>query len=805
MLHAFSRHPEDALKLEIALHDISLTSWTHAGGIGRALLWEGVNRYVEANLKTLADTVATHSSGWWMFCDSYIGMDSTYAENFWTSCEGIFKNDIPKVYLTKKDDVFTPFVDWAKNVDPPGDLPKTSTDWVLAGDLAFWAGRRNIASPLISSLQQLLPEPLPQDISLHDFARFISGRSALGDTAFTEWHSSHAYQFVQLFLEETSSVHVADDGEEVKVFFPVVVADTSSEADHASLHAQTIRRIQLLREIYPDRLRFASQGVGVEVLEALLPHDETQKSIPAENIPPERAIQLNANFIGLVNYHFRRANSWADYADVAFQFRRNVCDCFHQLQRAWSRFLKESKFDSKIWLQLPGESLDKVQKLSRLPMYPKTAVDPYGFISETKEENTSDSHTEMRNNLKRFDVWKKAWCDYENGVGQVAHLTLGESLRHVLLKINSSNESVGAGEGDRLLFNLSSALEALPSMQMQFRRWFFRYVPPHELQELEIHETTSFKHLWAVAFNFIHSPNVVVEGGAAALERGIAFKRREFLRHLKEHLGSVMSVRGTVTVLEKYVVIDGTPNLVIVCNHDCLNSMETARPKVVQAIWEAAQAQSWQNLEWHPLVLEWPRMFVTHTIGGRALFAGGTSLNSFVIFGTLADFKVHAIHLLDMPVSNNEYSALGLRMWETPLLPAVINFQGAFLAFIFTLPRFYGLMKVATEYGLSDEHLQRYLRTFSKEITSLRSKAQECLEDVTALLTILPHAAPDKKELVDNLQQLSKNCLFIDATNDADFIITTEVFIEWAIRIEENIHEANTVFAGMLNRAMESG
>lgn len=809
LLHAFSRRQEHSFRIEAALWDVPLRTWTHAGGIGRALIWEGVNRYEQENHDTIAATMATHSSGWWMFCDSYVGMDSTHAENFWTTCERIFKNEVPKIHLTEKDHVFVPFTTWAYRILPPPLPPITATDWVLAGDLAFWLGNRRIESTLTSSLQQLLPEPLPQDISLRDFARFISGRHALGDAAFAEWHGRTATGLVQQFLRETKSVHVADDGEEVKVFFPVALADASSGMEDAQgLNAQAMMRVRLLRELYPHRDKYGSQGVGIEVLEAFVPYDETQKCIPAGNIPHERAVLLNAMFMNLADYRLRRANSWRDYANIAFEFRRSVCDCFHDLQRAWCRYLKEAAIDPKLLKLLPAASFDKIQKLSNLPMYPRTAVDEWGFFSEAKGKGSVDNQgSEIWNNLRRFSLWKKMWQEYENGVGQVAHLTLEETLKHIILK-NKMPVGESAEEGPKgvLVYNLGSAWEALSSMQVEFRRWFSRYISPQSLQQLEHHEITTFRHLWAVAYNFIYEPLQHITGGAAALERTMAHKRREFLRHLREEVGSIMAVSGTARVMEDSYIIDGKTSLVIVCDHNFVDTIEPLRPKVVLAIWRAAQAPGWRNQEWQPLIIEWPHIFVTHTLQGKALFAGGASLTSLVFFATEADFEVQGHHLFQFPIGNSEYALLGISIWEAPLLPAVLNLQGAFLTFVFTLSRFYGLMKVALEYNLTDENLQQHLDTFSQEVSMLRRNSLQAFEDVLALLRILPDAEePTVKEIIPRMEQLCNRCLIVDLEANTTPTITCEVFAEWAMHIEEDMHETNSLFTSLLKRAVEGG
>lgn len=808
LLSAFSRRPEHNATLEVALRDLPLRTWTHAGGIGRALLWEGMNRYEHENHETIAALIAEHSNAWWMLCDPYLALDSSFAEDLRNSFAEILKKEIPTIPLTEKKRVFIPLSDWAACVQPPTTLPATANDWILAGDLAFWLGKKKIEVPLTNALQQLLPEPLPEHLSIAELAQFISGRHALGDTQFIEWHDRHEVELVRRFVCETKSIHVTDDGEEVKVFFPVIFADATSgtEPDAHDLHAQTIKRVQLLRELYPHRQKFGSKGLGMEVLEALVPYDETIKSIPAENLPPERAIQLNAAFRNLVSYRLQRAISWRAYAETAFAFRRTVCDCFRELQRVWGRFFEETEIKAKTLRQMPGTELDRIKALSNLPMFPRTAVDEWGFVSEDqgKMKNTEGGRSELWGNLGRFKLWKKAWQEYESGVGQVAHRALEETLHHLSLKNCIPSVPIDPSSGRLLVINLGSAWEALADMQTEFRRWFARYLPSQNLAELEQHEYSTFRHLWAVAFNFVHEPLQNVSGGAGFFERVMDQKRREFIRHLEDELTTVMSGIGTIRVSEGPHSIDGKRSLLVACNHVSLITIESLRPQVVLAIWRAAHAPGWRNLEWTPISIEWQSIFVTHILRGKGLFPGGTQLNSYVLFGTESDFQVQNHHVMELPIQSSDYRALGLELWDTPLLSTALNFQGGFFAFIITLSRFYSLFMVASEQGLSDVTLNPCLEAFSQEISTLRGNALAASEDILSLMRIHPSAQGSKvNELMNRLERICSDCLFsVDTEMIAPITITLDDFMDWVDRLAKSIEESKTLLSDIMEFAI---
>ena len=808
LLSAFSRRPEHSDRLEAALKDLPLRTWSHAGGVCRALLWEGVSRYEHENHDTLAAALAEHDGGWLVLCDPHVGFDSTASDKLQQTLTEALKRDLPKITLTPKERVFTPLRAWAACAEPPDTLPATETDWVLAGDLAFWLGRKTIPGPLRDRLEQLLPEPLPEQLSLAELARFISGREALGDPAFTQWHARHASELARRFVRETHSIYLADENDEVKVFFPVIIADAASGADPDAhdWHAQTMKRLEMLRQLFPHRATFGSQGLGMDAFANIMMHDPTTKAIPAENQPPDRAVQLNAVFIGLVDYRHRRAESWRAYADAIFRLRREVCDCFRDLHRAWSRFLEEPKVQAKTIRQVPGAGLDRVNALSHLPMFPSSAVDEWGFISENRDNQLAadSSRAELWGNVRRFKQWRKVWQDYEMGVGQVVRHVAEATASHLALKNLASAELSETNAGPLLVLNLGNAWQVLAAMQAEFRRWFAPYVPARRLDEIESHERSTFGHLWIVAFAFVYSPQDRIMGGAASLERRIQSQRREFVRRLREEVSAVMAGHGTARICEGPHVIDGRRCLVVVCDHATLATMETLRSAVVLALWRAARAGNWQHLEWTPLLIEWPHIFVTHILRGMALQPSGSYLSSLVLFGTVSDFEVSAHHIIELAVPVADFDALGIAVWDSPLLAAALAFQGNLSAFALTMLRFPSLVELAARYGLTDDVLEPSLKAFSREITALRRTASDRFEELLNLLRPLQSRSDVRLNLADDwlqrLEQHCSNCLFA-AKGDTTVEITPTRFADWVDSFQENSGEIGAVVRGIVELA----
>ncbi len=815
LLSAFSRHFEYGDAVLTGLMALPLRTWSQAGGIGRALLWEGVSRYERENAEALSAVIAEHQGGWVLQADAFVGFDTTAWRELRRNLPMLSDLDIPEVPLTPKERVFAPLSAWAASVNSPAAPPVTELDWVLAGDLAFWIGTRSIVGPLRDALLQLLPEPLPGSLTLSDLGRFISGRAALADPAFADWHARHAAEIAQRFVRETRSIHVADEHDEVKVFFPLIVIDAAS-GDSPEAHdwqSQTMKRINLLRRLFPQRATFGSQAIGTELFADIMMHDPTTKAFPAADLPPDRAVWLNSVFIALVDYRHRRAPSWRAYAEAILRFRRAACGFFRSLHRGWGRFLEESIVQRKTIRQLPRTELERVNSLAHLPMFPQIAVDEWGFTSENRQHESPRSSRQaagpalqaqdsdrasnvisaygMARSVRRFRDWLKLWGEYEMGIQQVIRRMPEATAEHLAVKNPASNPPAETNGGRLLLVNLGNAWRVLAAMQSEFHRWFGRYVSPRPLDEIDSHESKTFLHLWVVASAFVQAPAERVIGGASSLEPRIEAQRQELLRLLREELEKVVAPEGgAARVSEGHHVIDGRVCLVVVCNHLHLATMEALRSEIVLAVWRAAQKSNLTELAWTPLTIEWPHVFMTHTLRGKALQSAGSFLSSPVLFVTLSDFRVAAHHVAALPVPVADFEALAIEIWDSPLLAAALGLQGGLAAFVLTMTRFGPLVDLASRYGLSDEALEPCLASFAKEISALRRVAADQSADLSNLLEALRRIGSARDWLV----RLERCCNSILLANGGEnVVLTPAAFEDWLGRVHEDLDETRAV------------
>ena len=365
LLTAFSRRPQFSQVLEGALHRLPLRTWTHAASVARALLWEGVNRYERENHEALTAAVTEHGDGWILTCDLNVASDRKATDIVRRTLAELLNKDeaeLPATHLTEKRRVFDRLRAWATQACCPLAPITSNMDWAGVSDVAFWLGSGHVEGPLTDAVRAVLPDTIPEHIPIGEVAQFVSGRSALDDPGFAHWCEVHREALTAQFVRETASIAVvSDDADSVTVLFPVAIADESSAStlDAHDFHSQALSRITLLRHLFPHALTIKSQGVGADVLSFLLPNDETVKAIPTENLPLSHEVHLNATFRNLVSHRLQRANSWQEYAEAVFRFRRNACDAFRGLHRGWGRFLDHHKIQASDFAKMPGLELTK--------------------------------------------------------------------------------------------------------------------------------------------------------------------------------------------------------------------------------------------------------------------------------------------------------------------------------------------------------------------------------------------------------------------------------------------------------------
>jgi hypothetical protein len=414
-------------------------------------------------------------------------------------------------------------------------------------------------------------------------------------------------------------------------------------------------------------------------------------------------------------------------------------------------------------------------------MFPRTAVDEWGFVSEdnSKQQNPIDaaSQPQLLGNVQRFAEWRTLWRDYETAVGQVAHRAFETSVLHLAKKNFASGSPADSEPGRLTVANLASAWKTLHGLQAEFRQWFVRYVPEDKLNQLEQHEHATFRHVWPVTYAVVYSPEARLNG-ASSLEADLRDKRRVFLRSLRRELMDTVGPGAAVTILEGPYKLDDKSFLTVVCDHTALASAERVKADIVRALWRAARVRAWGPFEATPLEVEWSHVLVVHTVRGKAVASVGSFVSTVVLFGSKSELEVKAHHLMPMPVKVADF---GVATWELPVVSRALAFQASSLLFILAALRFWSIAQATSTHNLNEAAVRTALASWSSEASKLRQKAARDYEDLVAVVGMLRTAPGMINDDIDaHLKELDELCRPLLMLDTPDVTWTLEAFVAWA-------------------------
>ena len=760
-------------------------TWTQAGAIARALLWEGVNRYERENHETLAAAVEEHGDGWWFTCDPNLASSCRAVDVARKVIAEITSRDeaeLPRTELTNKKRAFDVVRVWAERVAPPSAAPLTPSDWAALGDLAFWIGKEGIQGALGAACRNVVPSSLLPELSISELAQFVSGRCALEDQGFLDWLDRSRVELRSRFIRETGSLAVVEDRDAITVLFPVAIRDETVSADPKAndFHAQAMERVTILRHLFPKHSTIGSKGIGAGVLSALGLPDDTEKAIPAENLPLTREVQVNATFRNLVSFRLQRSSSWREYAESIFAHRRAACDALHGLYRGWGRFIEHQRIKAEDFRNMPGLELSKLEA-SRIHKFPRTAVDEWGLVSEDSSrggtEADAGAQVHVWGNIRRFTEWRRAWNEYESAVGRVGACAVEVSVLHLATKNFGSDSLADSKAGRLLVINLGVAWKQLQRIQHEFRQWFAKYIPDAGLSELERHEEATFAHLWPVVFAVVYSPYAGCGMGEGALESGLREERRAFVRGLRRELTNVLGAQERARVLEGPYCLADKRCLLALCDHSSVAEVERTQEEIIKAAWRATRFKEWKPLEYTHLEAAWSDLLFVHTVRGKALSGAGHFVSTLSLFASEADFVVKPHHRAQLPVA---LDVVGVPTWDLPVVAGAQLLAARAGLFTFAMMTFPAVAEAAEEFRLEAEHLECWLRKYSREITALRSKAVTAFEDLLALLRNSLDTANGGPiaEVSKRLEMICEPLLLLDGSSNVT--LTPERFGEWA-------------------------
>lgn len=468
LLYSFSRRAGEARNMFDTLLSLQPKTWTGLAGVFRALLWLGLSEYVIGNRELIDDLFKRFGTAWQFSLDFDIAnvsggfatdwfknLDFIPAENK-KIIESIQKKQLPK------GNIFVFASQWISKVTRATIPPAALSDWSGLSELCFWLGHLNIESPILSSVDEQLVDRVMETLPLDYLSDLHFALSFLWKNRFVLWIEKKKDMVLTRFREETNTVFIEDDGETMRTHFIIELENSKETKDDESEHSdnryhyEALKRVELLRKLFPIRQKYGCQGYGHRFEILKLPHDDTVKTgIPANQFLPSWGTKLNARFLNLSSYTFR-PETWSEYVDSIYQARERILYSLRELRNGIIAHYRKQKSINMFKDYIDSANWETCHLVTSNPSaLPKCIVDEWGFIDEGRSKQNSISGLnktvrlstqhisgwiELSLNLQQYQKYLTALKKFSNSLSNFYHQAKDVIVFNAILGKTKSSE-----------------------------------------------------------------------------------------------------------------------------------------------------------------------------------------------------------------------------------------------------------------------------------------------------------------------------------------------------------------------------
>ncbi len=840
LLYTFSRRETEREPLLAFLAAYQADQWTALAGIMKALLWLGIQDYAEANLPLIREVVEKVGLGWYLALDTDI-TDAIpgSARRMWEhldhslSPEGKQQMQAFRARQSDKKQALAHAKAWLSRQDLRFLVPVSESDWSALAEALFWVGHLDVQWQLEEWLTYLDLESALDTLPLDTLANFVLGISHAHGDHIPSWLEHVRPHLLRRFQREMQTAIVDDDGTTLTAHFLIPLAYFEENAsqnegiaaretdDH--LHAETMRRITFLRNVFPERDAYGSQGYGHRLVESLNAHDSTRKTgIPRLQLPPSYLTMVNGTFRGKVHYAVRPA-AWQEYTERALQLRKAVLRALHELEQGLQAYFRKQQS-----MQVFGSFVDTTrwvhcQQLLRTPqLLPKCAVDEWGFVDEVSARRTkhplSDALEQDRREhsvqperrglvFQEYNTLLNTFAEYMRALSNF----FGDGQSVLVMRINASLEKRANTRAERMhaaerevskgmnpdVFHLSTlnfgdALLMLAAFQREFHRLLVPFCSRAELTELELQEQRVFSRLWNMWYFFAFHPQLIMPNAIEECTEKLKAKRQMVQRDVRKAFRRLAQEGLQVDILSSTMPWNREPALWITVDAKEPLDAYSSGEHVIAVLRKAIHRVNEKLLRRYALGFLTASALIVPVVQGKSLTA-----QAWRVFlpGLLASDDESPPLLFPQSLPPDMLASLDIKVWVLPQVEAVkqgwektveLSLLTAHLRDIQRLPFF------------EDEEL---IRSYIDQIVArINTVLQEVLHTEKALIdrwnSLSPTELSQRPALAQALHHLSELHLSVLPTADfqGEVEMRLERVAEWAQRLEKGREDAFLIY-----------
>lgn len=723
LLHAFCERSDDSDGLLEFIAGFSPETWAGVAGVLDGLLWLGVRRYVDTNADLIAKTAERCGSGWSWMLDwdlagaSEPGTRERILERV-LSQDGRSEVERIRTAQTDKAAVFSLANTWLLGSRRPPAAPSGSQEWAGYAKTCFWVGHLKVASPLLQgSLPdlQIVAEGLP----LEDLADVIAGVQNLGSRSPVDALVSVQSILVDRFQLETATFRLEDDGSMVKAYY--FVPPPAGQGEQATgteggnrLHNETMRRVSLLRRLFPGRETYACQGYGHYIAGLELDHDATRKYIPASGLPASELVRINSMFGNLGDLS-RRLDTWEQFTRAVVDVRRFVLETLEILRDELRTYFRKRQATDA----LGGNMLSARWEVTRLalraiPLLPKCAVDPWGFSSERSHSHETGNvgsagnggllrerglvarrYRQLVSGLDDYRINFECFLSEGRGLLLLSPL-LGRGvartprLRMMVHRL-AAQAGVKPGSSRRSCFGLSQAVAALPHFQEEFDVLFSQRIAEGETITLRGREEAVLPDLLRLWECFALRPTKVSADASRELTEAFRERMEKSKKYVLQEFGRIREHAVGVKIIPNATHWKEEPAVWLQMEVREAGVAEKALESVVDAVRRGVRRVGFSDFELSDPNFPWRTVVVAPTFGGTLFDPAAWVISMPIHFMSDKPVSLRAWHRIARPTTTADLAAAGLRVISSSQINAGRHALGVVLLTGLSLEMVFGV------------------------------------------------------------------------------------------------------------------
>ncbi|WP_339747602.1 hypothetical protein [uncultured Rubinisphaera sp.] len=426
LLCSFSRYEIAAQDIVKSLYGLPLRTWVGTRAVLVAIQWLGLKLYADENIELIDEVRSLSVMSWWITLDWDLAqVKGQEGFGFFRALAKKSKEfDIAatvseefQIRQTDKNRVFTLAVEWLRSFRIPTEDATSVSQFMAMGEVLYWLGHLELTNlyvmdwlnvNIISNAWEALPD--------HLFAQFALGVQQCSQETYDTWFKNNDVKLRARIRESSSIIALVKEDDCLVSHFVIDFDRNSSEMQpaeqEASINDLAVQRVNIVSACIPGFSRYGASGYGhrMSFFENL--NDDSTKRMPIENITMPWLPEFNALARGVVEIRFR-PDSWSAYFDRIRITREKVLMVLDDIRFVTSRIHKvgiESLIDKETWN-------DCKQLVNGEFFLPKSAVDEWGFLTESRAKQNDNMRNKRFSAISELDPLNKAINEYTRTVG----------------------------------------------------------------------------------------------------------------------------------------------------------------------------------------------------------------------------------------------------------------------------------------------------------------------------------------------------------------------------------------------------